>query len=48
MFASTMCYAGPKYSVFKTNRGIFVTGYNEGGQLGLGHQNKTKIPKKIN
>jgi alpha-tubulin suppressor-like RCC1 family protein len=26
---------------------VYVTGYNDGGQLGLGHQKKVKIVKKI-
>lgn len=47
MFASYFCYGGTRYSVFGTEKGIYVTGYNDSGQLGLGHQNKIRMPKKI-
>lgn len=48
VYASSLCYAGPKYSIFKTEKGIYVTGSNDGGQLGLGNKTKIKMPKKLN
>jgi len=40
-------WAGEKYSIFSTKKGIYGTGLNSDYQLGLGHENIVQVPKKL-
>ena len=40
-------FAGPKYSLFVTSKGVFGSGINQHCQLGLGHETDAQVPRRL-
>lgn len=40
-------FAGPKYSIFVTSKGVFGSGMNRNCQLGLGHETDAQVPRRL-
>jgi alpha-tubulin suppressor-like RCC1 family protein len=40
-------FAGPKYSLFVTSKGVFGSGWNQNCQLGLGHEIDAQVPRRL-
>ena len=47
VYAATFIFAGAKYSLFVTSKGVFGTGMNNNCQLGLGHENNVQVPRRL-
>lgn len=48
VYPSKEVFAGAKYSIFVTVKGVYGCGINDKYQLGLGHQKDLHYPKKLN
>lgn len=47
VYPATFVFAGTKYSVFVTSKGVYGTGLNQNCQLGLGHDSDIHVPRRL-
>lgn len=47
VYPTSLIFAGGKYSLFVTSKGVFGTGYNQNCQLGLGHETNVQVPRRL-
>ncbi len=47
VYPCDLIFAGLKYSIFITSKGIYGTGLNSDFQLGLGHSSNIQVPRKL-
>lgn len=47
VYPCNLIFAGAKYSLFATSKGVFGTGINQNCQLGLGHENDVHLPRRL-
>ena len=47
VYPASVVFAGAKYSLFVTSKGVFGTGLNRNCQLGLGHEADVQVPRRL-